>query len=380
MKNFQKIRVLECIRQGQIGGGETHVLNLVAGLNKDIFEPVVLSFTQGAMVDSLRSMNIRTEVIETEKGFDFSKWKKVKDFIKREEIDIIHAHGTRACSNVFQPARSLKLPLLYSIHGWSFHQDQNPVVRTVRELSEKFLTDRTSLNINVSIGNQEEGINRFRLRNSKIVLYGIDTQKFNAFGNYPNIRAELGIPENKTLVGYLVRMTKQKDPLTMIKALKLVADVTPDVILLVVGNGELETEVKQLVTELNLTNQVIFQNFRQDIASILSNLDAYCLPSLWEGMSIGMLEAMTMHKPVIVTPTDGVPELITNGKNGLIVPFQDPQALANAILQVHSQKDLRKSLGENAYQTMAANYFLDKMVKNIETLYKSFSNEVIPNI
>lgn len=153
----RKIRILECIRQGQIGGGESHLLSLVSNLDRSKFDPVVLSFTDGPMVDRLRELNIDTQVIYTEKPFDISKWKIVKEYLRQQSIDLVHAHGTRASSNVLWAARSLKIPVIYTIHGWSFHQDQSLLVRTVRVLGEKFLTRRSALNISVSKSNQESG-------------------------------------------------------------------------------------------------------------------------------------------------------------------------------------------------------------------------------
>src|SRR4051812_17325388 len=113
-----KIRVLECIRQGQIGGGESHLLSLVENLDKNAFEPVVLSFTDGPMIDRLKSLNIPVHIIPSNKPFDFKVWNKVKQLMTDENIDLVHAHGTRASSNVFRATRTLQKPLVYTIHGW----------------------------------------------------------------------------------------------------------------------------------------------------------------------------------------------------------------------------------------------------------------------
>src|SRR5215471_4460681 len=94
----KKIRVLECIRQGKIGGGESHLLNLVEYLDKSRFESVVLSFTQGPMIDRLQQMGVGTDVIYTVKPFYLTKWGKVKELLKEKKVDLIHAHGTRAAS------------------------------------------------------------------------------------------------------------------------------------------------------------------------------------------------------------------------------------------------------------------------------------------
>ena len=154
MPQENKIKLLECIRQGQIGGGESHLLSLIENLDKSVYEPVVLSFTDGPMIDRLKVMNIRTYVIYTETPFDFRVWKKVTDLLIKEKIELIHCHGTRAISNLFKPAKTLNIPVIYTIHGWSFHDDQNPVIKKIRVLSEKFLTSVSSTNIAVSESNK----------------------------------------------------------------------------------------------------------------------------------------------------------------------------------------------------------------------------------
>jgi glycosyltransferase involved in cell wall biosynthesis len=165
----EKIKILEAIRQGKVGGGETHVLELCSNMDRDKYEPVVLSFTPGPMVDELNRRGIRTKVISTEKAFDFKVWKQVLDFIKEEKFQIIHAHGTRANSNVFWAAGKLNLPLVYTVHGWSFHQDQSFLVRYLRELSEKFLTRKAKINICVSKSNENDGIKLLKMKRSQVI-------------------------------------------------------------------------------------------------------------------------------------------------------------------------------------------------------------------
>src|SRR5947208_2481009 len=138
----KKIKILEGIRQGKIGGGESYLLSLVENLDRNLFEPVFLSFTVGPMVERLKNKGIKVYVIHTEKPFDFTVWKKVKNLIEKEQIDIVHAHGTRANSNMFWAARKAGVPLIYTCHAWSFHLDQNPLKKKLRVLSEDFLTSK----------------------------------------------------------------------------------------------------------------------------------------------------------------------------------------------------------------------------------------------
>src|ERR1700749_4256717 len=143
MLTSKKIRVLECIRQGKIGGGESHLLNLGEYLDRERFEPLVLSFTDGPMIDRLKQMDVETDVIYTERPFDITKWRKVKEWLKEHRIDLIHAHGTRASSNVTWGAPSLGIPVVNTIQGWSFHQDQHALLRRMRIAGEKYITSRT---------------------------------------------------------------------------------------------------------------------------------------------------------------------------------------------------------------------------------------------
>jgi len=154
LSQTKKIRLLECIRQGQIGGGESHLLSLVENLDRKLYDPVVLSFTDGPMIGRLRAMSVPTYVIHTERPFDFTKWKAVKQLLIDQQIELIHAHGTRAASNVLTAARSLGIPVIYTIHGWSFHRDQSFIVRKLRVAGERYLANRTALNICVSDSNR----------------------------------------------------------------------------------------------------------------------------------------------------------------------------------------------------------------------------------
>ncbi len=371
---MKRIKILESIREGNVGGRETHVLDLCTNLDKERFEPIVLSFTAGPMIDELKQRNIKTKIIHTKRAFDWTVWNEVKNFIKDEEIDIIHAHGTRANSNLFWAAKRLKLPLFYTVHGWSFHIDQKDYVRRIRELSENFLTSRSDKVICVSKSNEQDGINLFNMQRSITIHNAISLDKFNPNNKFSDIRKELGISPEKTVVGYIVRITEQKDPFTIIRALKNVLSKSDDIILLMVGDGNLKAKTIKLATELKIEKNIIFQPFRNDIPDVLNAIDIYCLPSLWEGFPIGILEAMAMKKAVIASPVDGTSEMIEDGKTGLLIPHGKPNALADAIYLLKKNSVLRDKLAAQA-KTFAQNFGIEKLVNAVQ---KEYANIVIP--
>src|SRR6218665_380510 len=251
-QSIKKIKVLECIRQGQIGGGESHLLSLVENLDKTYFTPVVLSFTDGPMINRLHAMGIKTYIIPSTKAFDYKVWHKVKALMIEEGIDIVHAHGTRANSNVFKAARSLKKPLIYTIHGWSFHTDQSFMVKKMRIAGEKFLTARATQNISVSPSNQATGFEAIKGFKSIVINNGIDENKFNIAGNYSDIRNELSIPAHAMLLLFIARFTNHKQPLALIHAFAKALKNNPDLYLLMVGDGDQKAEALQWVKQYNL--------------------------------------------------------------------------------------------------------------------------------
>jgi glycosyltransferase involved in cell wall biosynthesis len=364
----RKIRVLETIRQGQIGGGETHVLDLVQALDKSRFEPVVLSFTAGPMIDRLMAMGVQTHVIETVRPFNVTKWGAVRRLLRDEKIDLVHAHGTRAHSNTLWAARRLGLPIVYTVHGWSFHPDQAPLARRTCQLTEKLLMSQADATICVSDSNFRDGREFAGMARAQVIKNGINLQRFNPSLHTYNVRAELGIGRDVLLVGYIARITAQKDPFTLLRAVALLPPALK-VKFLLVGNGDLKAEAQELARTLKIGDKVLFTGFRQDMPDVLQALDIYCLPSLWEGLPIGVLEAMAMGKPVVASNIEATREIIEHDVNGLLVPPQDPVQLAAALLHLAASSELRRTLGARAYQTIQAGFTAEEMTRQVEHLY-----------
>lgn len=370
MPESRKIRVLECIRQGQIGGGESHLLSLVENLDRSRFEPIVLSFTDGPMIDRLHEMEVETHVIPTTRPFDFTKWKTVKQFIKRKKIDIVHAHGTRANSNILWAARSLHIPVAYTVHGWSFHPDQKPLVRHLRIMGEHYLTARSTVNLSVSKSNQQSGKKFIQSFNSIVINNGIDQKKFNPDKQYPNIRKELAIPADAILILFIARFTSHKQPLTLIHAFKKAVASNPSLHLLMVGDGDQKEEAIELISKLNLSTNITLLSFRQDVPAILAASDIFVLPSLWEGLPIGLLEAMSMGKAVIASNVDGTSEIIEHKRNGWLVETNDlVNNTAEALLNLSKDPELRRQFSEKARSTVTQRFNAATMTKEIEQVY-----------
>lgn len=375
MASDKKIKILECIRQGQVGGGESHLFSLCTNLNRNLFDPIVLSFTDGPMIDMLKEKNIETQVIFTQKPFDIFVWKKVRKLLINKKIDIVHAHGTRANSNVFWAAKSLNIPLIYTIHGWSFHDNQKPFVKKIRAASERFLTSRAKVNISVSQSNKQTGINNIRSFTSVVINNGIDQEKFNPAKKFKDVRHELSINKEAILLLFIARVTLHKQPLALLKAFSIALKKIPTMKLLMVGEGDEKDAAVALAKDLKIEQCVVFETFRQDVPDVLNAADIFILPSLWEGLPIGLLEAMSMGKAVIATNVDGTSEIIKHNSNGLLVELKNlVNELAEAIILLANDNTLRQRYSEKAKETISNQFDVAKMTAQIEHIYTSINN------
>ncbi len=365
-----RYKILQCIRQGQIGGGESHLLSLVANMDREQFDPVVLSFTDGPMITELEKLGVKTHIIPTTRPFDLSIWGKVKKLVRTEAPVLVHAHGTRAASNVFRACRSGKIPWVYTIHGWSFHIDQKPWVRTARIAGERLLTASSTVNISVSASNKESGAKYIPGLRSEVVNNGIDQLKFDPSRYDRKLRDTLGYSKDDIIVLFVARFTLQKQPLTLIKAFESVVSANPRVKLLMVGEGEQLEEGKRSASASGAKDAIRFLPFRKDVPDLLAMADIYVLPSLWEGLPIGLLEAMSMAKAVIASKVDGTTEIISDTINGLLVNTGSlEKELAEKILKLSRDKELMERLGMAARKTVQQRFNALEMTREIETIY-----------
>lgn len=375
MRN-RKIRILHTIRQGDFGGGETYLYNLVSHLNKEIFEPIVLSFTEGAMVDKLRQEGIKTYVIPTLRPFNIFKYPQVSRILKQEQIDILHIHGTRAGTNTIISALLGKVKIVYTVHGWSFHTGNSGIATQLRILSEQFLTGFANLTICGSEADILQGKNHCPEGRYQLIRNSIDINNFNPQISGKKLRHEMGFADTDLVISFIARLTYQKDPFSFIKSIPAVCKEVPSAKFLMVGEGELKEACIHLASQLNIAEKIMFLPFRKDIKDLLQLSDIFVLPSLWEVIPLGMLEAMAMEKACIATNIPGTTEALINNHNGILVDVQRPEQIARKIVMLAYNPILRRKLGKNARHTILTRFDIQNLVKENEGTYLSLINHM----
>lgn len=367
---MSKIKVLEVIRQGQIGGGESHLLDLVSFFDKQEVEPICLSFTDGEMVLRLREMGVPCHVIDSQKPFDPLVQKQVLKLIQDIKIQIVHAHGSRAASNIIYPTKKMNLPFVYTVHGWSYHDDQPWMIRKMRSLSEKVICHFANQVICVSHSNLESGRYTFGLKNAKVIENGVNLDRFNPNFCYKDLRKEFGFEQSDFVVGFIARCTKQKNPILFLESIRQAHFQHPSIKGLFVGEGDLDAEVDTYIMQKQMQDYVFRSKFRTDVPELLNCIDVYCLPSLWEGLSIALLEAMAMRKAIVATPTDGTREVIRQEENGLIVPICDIDATAAAFVRFFENRSLKKQCEDSASFLIRERFNAEKVSASVQNIYR----------
>jgi glycosyltransferase involved in cell wall biosynthesis len=207
--------------------------------------------------------------------------------------------------------------------------------------------------------------------NSIVINNGIDLRKFNPGHPTKNIRAELNISADKILVLFIARFTSHKQPLALIEAFAKAQQQNPELFLLMVGDGDQKEEAIKLIDNLKMRDHIRLEAFRQDVPDVLSAADIFVLPSLWEGLPIGLLEALAMGKAVIASNVDGTSEIIKNGENGILVDTSNLVSnLTKELVELSKDKVKREGFRKEAIATITEKYNAENMTREIEGVYK----------
>lgn len=188
------------------------------------------------------------------------------------------------------------------------------------------------------------------------------------------VRDELGIRGGGVILLSVGRLVFQKGHEFLVHAMPSVLTRFPQALAIICGEGSLRTELEQQIRDLGLGGAVRLLGNRTDIFRLLASADLFVLPSRWEGLPIALLEAMGAGLPVVATRVEGVDEVVEDRQQGLLVPPEDPDALAAALLELIADPALRRRMGEDARDRIQSLYTLDIMCEQYLQLMLTFAS------
>ncbi len=298
----------------------------------------------------------------------------LKRLMQRHRFDLVHTHNSKAGFVGRLAARLTGVPtVVHTVHGFAFHDAESAARRALFRNLERRAAAWCDGMIFISRPlldwARREKIGR---RVPKVVIYsGIDSEAFQS-ADGAEFRRSLGIEPKRLVIGMVSKLWEGKGHDILFSAWKEVLEtieITPQPILLVVGEGYLEPALKRRAAELGLEGSVVFTGFQRDVPAVMAATDVSVLPSLFEGMGRVVLEAMAAGRPVIASNVGGIPDLVRHGENGLLVQPGSPQALKIGLLEVILKPELRAKLAAGARACFRPEFTAGYMVEQIHQFY-----------
>ena len=389
-----KVTVVHIITKLELGGAQQNTLFTVSHLNPERYEPVLISGTEGLLVEEAKQLNRVRFFLIPELVREISPFKDMMAFLKiagvlraiKQHVQsnagnaqndiVVHTHSSKAGILGRWAARLTGIRhIVHTVHGFSFHAFQPPLVRAFYIFLERLTTSITRAFILVSRANMEEGLQERIFTTDKAVLIrsGIDISEYQSVQcDRMAVRASLGITNGGPVVAMVACFKPQKAPLDFVKTARLVIDEHERVEFLLVGDGVLRSNIKELAEQLKISDKVHLAGWRKDVPEIMNSIEILVLTSLWEGLPRVLPQAMAAGVPVVASDVNGSREAIHDGVNGFVIEPHDIQGMARKILYLLKHPDVARSMGKKGTE-MVREFDIWKMLKQQELLYSSLT-------
>lgn len=367
-------RIIHLSKMTGAAGSEGHLLVLLDGLRRrgldvQLWILVEPDTPMQAYAEQVEACGIPTRRLVIQRDFDPSLWRQLVVLFRQAQPDIVHTHLLHADLYGITAARRAGVPHVISTR----HNDDKFRRRLPMRVLMRWLWGQADAGIAISEAIRQFSIQVEGARPDRIftVHYGLDPGSVRAL---PGARAELcsalGLPADVLLVGSVCRLIEQKGLSCAIRAFSRVAAQVPEVFYVIAGDGLLRQSLQQEVNVLGLQDRVCFLGWRDDAHTVMAGLDILLAPSLWEGFGLVFLEAMALNLPVISTRVSAIPEVIVDGETGWLVPPQDADSIAEALLDALTHPPLMRDRGAAGRQRLEAFFTSEAMIERTLAVYR----------
>ena len=348
-------------------GGQKSLVNLISNLDRKAFKAhVVVPAENGSLVKKLKNRDVEVSVIGFPKVIDFRVLLKIKAFwkifclVSKFQIDIIHTDGPRNTFYAGIVAKLKNIPLIWHVRA----SNQDRYDRLLCNLSSKIILVADSL--------RSRFISNCNDKKFVTIHNGVDLSKFRPQGPDQYVREKYSIGNNEILVSVTARIEKLKGQKYLIEACCNLQNKIPHFHILLAGevtDSAYLKECQDKASEIGIIDRVIFPGQLDNVSQLLNATDIFVLPSLCEAFPRSVIEAMAAGKPVIATNVGGCCEAFEDKISGFLVPARDSGALADKILLLAKNRNLREKIGSQARCRAEKMFEIGDKVKQTEKLY-----------
>ncbi len=310
--------------------------------------------------------NVKVTLIPMDKNV----FGKIRNKILTEKPDIVHSHLGHADLITLWATRGINVKKFCTMHNIWFKWDwRDKVIFFLYKVLFKTVSSDCKV-ISISSAVKDHVDNRLGVKseNSFKIYNGIPNIDRSQYSS-DALREELGIGKEKFVALFVGRLRLQKSPHDLIAAINLIKGEIPDLKLILVGDGPLKYELQQEIEANGLEDIVQLVGTVSDPEKYFELSDIFVLPSVFEGLGLVILEAFRSCLPVVSTNIEGPKELVENGRNGILVDPKKPQQLADAILKLYRNPELRRTLGLNGNKSFQDTFSIDHYASEIKELY-----------
>lgn len=366
---MSRTRVLVLFKALGRGGAEQLLVNATPYLDRTEFDYEVAYFLPryDASARDIERLGLRVHCLE---GTRRGEWMvKLRALVRTLKPRIVHTHSPFTAAGARLVCKRPRGPrLIHTEHNvWeSFH----PMTRRANMLTFPLNDHVFAVSDHVRRSIRYPLALRFLPMPPVETLYhGLDPAALVEAEATNGVRGSLGIPEDAPVVGTVANFRPEKGHRYLLEAAAHVRQSLPDVRFVLVGHGPLEDAIRRQVRQMRLGETVIFTGARDDAQTLTASFDVFALGSVYEGLSIALIEALALGTPAVVTRAGGVTEVVTHGVNAMVVPSRNPVALGDAILSVLKDPSLRQRLIE-AGKVRAADFDIRGAVRRMEDVYR----------
>ncbi len=290
---------------------------------------------------------------------------RVARHLRRWQADVVHCHLPLTGVVGRLAGRLARVPVVYTEHN--LMERYHPLTRRANRWTwgSQSMVVAVSAEVIESIERHVNGSVPLR-----VVLNGIRFDGFQPrLDSRLEVRQRLGIPPTAPVVGTVAVFRRQKRLDLWLTTARQALEQRPDLHFILVGDGPMRGELERLVPSLGLEGQVHFVGLQEQTQPFFSAMDVFLMSSRFEGLPLALLEAMAAELPVVATAVGGVPEVVVDGKTGVLVPPDEPAEAAEALLKLLSEPEGRKTMGRAGRERVEAQFSMARMVRELESIY-----------
>lgn len=370
--------ILHVIGSAFYGGPEKQIVGHLTRLDRDRFRGILASFVSESGRSEILSIaeerGIEVRELASNGPFDPRGWRQLARLVKEERADLLCVHGYKAIVIGWWVGRKLRIPVLAFSRGYTTES----LRVALYEMLERFALRRVDGVVCVSEG-QRRRLESLRVRPRRVwvVHNAVDVPDSEAPSDgeeRASVFREFALPEGATLAVCAGRLSPEKGQRFLVEALALLrpSGLAPHVAFC--GDGASRPELERTARRLGVADRCRFVGFRRDLGRIFRAMDFLVLPSLTEGLPNVLLEAAAAAKPAVATCVGGVPEVVTDGRDGLLVPPRSPESLAAGMERLCASPELRMQLGAAARETVRARFDFATQTRTLVQIYEEIAS------